>query len=693
MLHIISIEFDTTIFCLKMSRALKQEDERELSKLYEAEFNQPDLHDRVLVFDVFASWPHSVSDVDEKNETSEACGQIQSEDEGDAETIEISNEETNMNGSIHNEHKAGSQDCKSDIKDANGDQQIKIGTNLHDSKEIAEEKETADLDKQETVGNDDITHKTSNGNEMKDEQESQTATDDNGAALSLTNKEQVDDGNEIFSEGNDSFSINKVQVIRQHKFYIHSSWLAVQSSYFRSLFFSGMKESNAKEVHVQILDNEEQAHLMLLEAMYKIDVLDEANVHELLEVLKLAHKYDVKFVFRKCKYCLKTAVDSLEVCETIMRFIKVDNTITDVEDLASTLQSFLAKEFSPLDKTWQTRSFEKLCEPSVRYLISSDDLRTESENTIFHALMYWIEQQGIENVLENEGMPSILSVVRFELISIDYLYNIVQHDSIAKTFPDFNHHYLRGISYHALSSNIRETLNNKPVKRGVKPAQTSGVTLQATPNFTWSFTWVISRDKLNAIIETDKEIKSDEFWYCGYKMVLEISNVKESNVYSVNNNETFNAKLSLEILNVKQHSVVEISWDVASQANNCRSRYGQKTDTFKKGANISSIDISYEIAVKKVIPQPKSGLFSSSTGGFSFSAPATHGTASTFCPKPGFGEANEPIVQAPSCTGFSFGSPLSTKPLEKGHADADLVPKQESPNTPCLSIDVHMKLV
>ena len=110
------MEFNTTTFGLKMSRALKQEDERELSKLYEAEFNQPDLHDRVLVFDVVASWPYSVSVVDEENETSEACGQ--SKDGDGAETIEISNETIGMN--TGNENKAGSQDCKIDTKDANG---------------------------------------------------------------------------------------------------------------------------------------------------------------------------------------------------------------------------------------------------------------------------------------------------------------------------------------------------------------------------------------------------------------------------------------------------------------------------------------------------------------------------------------------------------------------------------------------
>ena len=544
------------------------------------------------------------------------------------------------------------------------------------------------MDKQVTVANEDL-NQTSNENEMKDQQESEISTDDD-ADFSLTNKEQNEDGCEILSEGNEatSFPTNKEQLIRQHKFYIHSTWLAVQSSYFRSLFYSGMKESNTKEVHVQILASEEKAHLMLLEAMYKIDTLDNASLDEILDVLKLAHKYDVKFVFKKSKYCLQTVVDSLEVCEKIMHFIKVDNTITDVEDLASTLQSFLAKEFSPLDKTWQTRSFEELCEPSVRYLLRSDELRTESENTVFHALMYWIKQQGIESVLENDGMPSILSVVRFELIQIDYLYNIVQHDSIANKFPDFNHHYLGGISYHALSKSIRETLNEKPVKRDVKPAQTDGaMMLQATPNFTSSFTWVIPSDKLYALIENDKELRSDEFWYCGYDTVLAISNVKKSNVqYTGHNKEIFNAKLFLEMLNVKQHSVVEISWNVSSQANNCRSQSGETRHTFKKGAHISSIGINYEIEIKRSVS-------SIAFGGVPTTAafPLGTGTRTTTLMPGLFSGYSTP--QASASAGFNFNGPLSTSTQPMKTTKAALVPKQESLNTPSLSIDVHMKLV
>ena len=249
---------------------------------------------------------------------------------------------------------------------------------------------------------------TSNANKTEGQYESEITKDENGASPNQSNGQS---GRDLSSESNDetSYLSSEGKILNQHKFYIHSTWLAVQSSYFRSLFFSGMKESNAIEVHVQIATNEEKAHLMLLEAMYKIDTLDDLSVDELLEVLRLADKYDVKFVFKKCKYCLQNMVDTLEICEHIMCFIKIDNLIPDVEDLATTLQSFLAKEFSPLDKTWQTTSFKDLCKPSLKYLLSSNELVTGSEGSVFQALMYWIEERGIDNVLQSQELPSLLS--------------------------------------------------------------------------------------------------------------------------------------------------------------------------------------------------------------------------------------------------------------------------------------------
>ena len=88
-----------------MSRALKQDDERELSRLFEAEFNKPDMHDRVLIFDVVASWSRRLEDKGIKNEDSS-----KSEDGSDSKITETENDENSVNTS--NENETESHDCE-----------------------------------------------------------------------------------------------------------------------------------------------------------------------------------------------------------------------------------------------------------------------------------------------------------------------------------------------------------------------------------------------------------------------------------------------------------------------------------------------------------------------------------------------------------------------------------------------------
>ena len=367
-----------------------------------------------------------------------------------------------------------------------------------------------------------------------------------------------------------------------------------------------MKESVEKEVHVQVSATDEKAHVMLLEAMYNVDVLDNASVDEVLEILKLSHKYDVKFVFKKCKYCLQVEVDTFEVCEKVMRFIKVDNTITDVEDLVSTLQSFLAKEFSPLDESWQTTNFRKLCETSLRYLLSSDELVTGSENTVFHALVSWIEEHGIDNIIETQGLPPLLSVVRFELIPMDYLYNIVQNNSVAKKLTGFSDYYLRGISYHALTQTLKTRLVNQPVKR------------KACTESIIPYTWVIPKDTLDALLDTDRMLRSNIFWYSGYKFILGIKKLK--NVRG--NNPGFKAKLLLSICNLTEQSEVTIQWWATSQS--FTSTHNKNVNTFHKKACTSFIEVKYKIEDSVAFPF---GGFSSGASQHSFQPRFTFGVS------------------------------------------------------------------
>ena len=403
-----------------------------------------------------------------------------------------------------------------------------------------------------------------------------------------------------------------------------------------------MSESRANEVRVQISAKEEKAHLMLLEAMYKFDTLDNASVDELLDVLRLAHKYEVKYVLKKCKYCLQAMAVSVEICDKIMHFIKVECIITDFDDLVELLQSFLAKEFSPLDTTWQTTSFTELCEPSIKYLLSSDKLVAESENTVFHALMHWIEHHGIENVLERKELPSLLLVIRFEQLTADYLYNIVQHHTTAKKLPDFTDHYLRGISYRALSNEIKE---NVLKQQAMRPKTQSVV----------AYTWDIPRDKLRALIGTQNELKSDEFWFCGYRMGLIISDVVQNE--KVNE---FGAKLSLEMMDLTEYSIVDMLWRSLSESFllwGCDA----KKEKFKKSAPVSSVNIKYQSEKKRHNSKNTSSSVTalSETATTLFASPGLNTTSpTTTTSTPSFGNPG-PIFTHPKTTSLtpSFGNP------------------------------------
>ena len=218
--------------------------------------------------------------------------------------------------------------------------------------------------------------------------------------------------------------------------------------------------------------------------------------------------------------------------------------------------------------------FEELCEPSVRYLLSSDELVAISENTVFHALMHWIEQHGTSNILKSQKLPSLLSVVRFEFITIDYLYNIVQHNFVARKLPDFNNHYLKGISYHALSDFMKQQLPCPPVKR-------KGSAKSFIP-----YTWVIQKKELRKLIGTDNKLISDTFWCCGYTMVLAIANVEKFNL------SLLHAKLSLAIANLTEQSEVLIQWRLESQ---CFPKgFETVQHIFKEHANSSNVRIKFD---------------------------------------------------------------------------------------------------
>lgn len=484
-----------------MACNLKLNDLLELSRVYAPEYNMPELHDRVLVFDVMRDGWDSSAVLTQSGDGNEIS------DEGPIDGSEVLNQE---------EHPRETQGAE-----------VEAGKNS--------EEEGASVESDTTTEQEGFSNEESKSDHTEEPCPDATSTSDDANTISESSTE--------YATGPEN------NLLRQHKIFVHSSWLAVQSKYFRSLFFSGMKESNSKEVHVKVSECEEETHLKLLEAVYKADVLNGATVDELLAVLELADKYDVKFVFKKCKYVLQTRATTLDICKTIMQVIKEKHSMVDVEDLAATLQITMGKCYSPLDAHWQTERFTTLSQPCVKYLLASNGLSTQCENTVFQALMHWMETNKVDPS-SIEATSTLLDAVRFDLTTIDYLYNVIRVHAIASKMPHFQEQLLKGMTYHALPPELKQRLMAvTPVWR--KPYVTEiaqyswNIATSQFPSTSYSYTY--NGPPYN--------VKSDVFLFCGYKGQLTFS---KKNVSAPVNE--YPAMITFSVLELTPNNYVPLTW-------------------------------------------------------------------------------------------------------------------------------------
>jgi hypothetical protein len=218
--------------------SLKLCDLMEFSKMCAPEYNMPELSDRVLVFDVMQDgW----------------------------ESARILND---VSPSEPNETLASTSTCDGSSE-----------------KQLLEKPEEPQSHKIEVKGDEPETGRNP-GNQS--ENETQDLAYEQDSKTNEIDSPTTQDSTEVVAaraEKPNRNSENFNEPLRQHKIYVHSFWLSVQSPYFRSLFYSsGMKENQDTEVHVKVSESEENAPLILLEAMYHDDVVNDRTVDELLAV-------------------------------------------------------------------------------------------------------------------------------------------------------------------------------------------------------------------------------------------------------------------------------------------------------------------------------------------------------------------------------------------------------------------------
>lgn len=294
-------------------------------------------------------------------------------------------------------------------------------------------------------------------------------------------------------------------VIREHQLYVHSFWLALNSSYFRSLFFSsGMKETKVKKVEMNISESLSSMFLLLIESLYKPEVVMTESVENLLVLMRLAHVYDAESTLKNCQKLLGSAELTVEICDKSLNMQEHER-LPEMAEFISRCEEFLVEEFSPLDSQWSNEDFLSLSSNGLQKVLSSNELCVSSENTVFLALMKWAE---VNEVFDDQLEP-LLDLVRFKSMTINYLHDVVTSDHpIASTVAKFPLLFEEAVFYHAFSKE-RQQEEGQPIAR---KAYDEPVV----------FNWTVDIGEDVEVEKKKKIIKSPHFWVSGYEMFLEL---------------------------------------------------------------------------------------------------------------------------------------------------------------------------
>ncbi|XP_051129933.1 BTB/POZ domain-containing protein At2g46260-like isoform X2 [Andrographis paniculata] len=168
--------------------------------------------------------------------------------------------------------------------------------------------------------------------------------------------------------------------------HISSPILAAKSPFFYKLFSNGPRESDQREVTLQIQASEEDAFMDLLKFMYS-NTLSRTTPSTLLDVLLAADKYEVESCVRFCTISLckipmtvESALRYLELRPKLLR----GNAVIPLVDAA---RFFLAASYQDLTK-FQDEVLN-LPLPGLEAVLLSNTLQVASEDAVYDLVLKW----------------------------------------------------------------------------------------------------------------------------------------------------------------------------------------------------------------------------------------------------------------------------------------------------------------
>ncbi|XP_039631374.1 kelch-like protein 3 [Polypterus senegalus] len=200
------------------------------------------------------------------------------------------------------------------------------------------------------------------------------------------------------------------------EFPCHRIVLASFSSYFQAMFSTDLMES--KQERVAINGVEPQMISMLINYAYTAEVIiTKANVQALLAAANLL---DIMAVREACCKFMERQMDELN-CVGIHCFAEAHA----CTELVCKSMEFILQHFSTVCRQ---EEFLSLCADKLTEIIASDELNVEKEETVFEAVMLWLEK----NADRQHAFEKVLEHIRLPLISPYYIHDIIETQPVIK---------------------------------------------------------------------------------------------------------------------------------------------------------------------------------------------------------------------------------------------------------------------
>ena len=257
---------------------------------------------------------------------------------------------------------------------------------------------------------------------------------------------------------------------------VHAIVLAAASPFFETLL-RDWKDNLNNEIQMVVEEEQVEAAKALISFMYNGTIPAGIPQQDLLNIILLADKYDVKRCLEAAGQALGALSASALEWPSLLAIASLPDHLYESDALAAARAVAAERQqqlFSDLEATWATADgrskWRQLPVRAILQLAASDALCLASENTLFAAIASWVATSGITATAEE--LQLLAASIRLPYITPGYLSFVVMQHAWFRTAVD-PVVLARAAAFAAASPDVRKDLIQYTASTLTSPPPTS----------------------------------------------------------------------------------------------------------------------------------------------------------------------------------------------------------------------------